>query len=226
MRRRRTATTVLGRLALLGILLVPLIVAIGTGVEHAGAVPPNLTYRVAATREGLVGGETSSGHIITPQDHFVALPACTTLSCDWLQPGVRHEQWGVRTECGTNCYVRVANPRTGACDVVPVLDVGPWFTLDDWWHPADRRNIPRRLARGETAEKHAYNGRDVGYGVRNGHGVSNKGYEVTFRTAIDLGDGTWTKIGYPMRAESGYDVLVTMLWQSRENRVTAARACR
>jgi hypothetical protein len=67
----------------------------------------------------------------------------------------------------------------------------------------------------------------VGYGIGpNGHGKSNRGYEVTFRTAIDLGDGTWTKIGYPMRAESGYDVLVTMLWQSREDRATAARACR
>lgn len=226
MRRRRMITTACGRLALLGMLLVPLIAAVGTGVERAGAVPPNSTYRVAATREGLVGQTTSSGHVITPQDHFVALPACTTLSCDWLQPGVRHQEFGVRTECGTNCYVRVTNPSTDACDVVPVLDLGPWFTNDDWWHSADRRNIPRRLARGETAEKHAFNGQNVGYGVRDGHGVSNKGYVVTFRTAIDLGDGTWTKIGYPMAAESGYNVLVTMLWQSRENHVTAARACR
>ena len=34
-----------------------------------------VTYRVYATREGLVGGTTANGHVIANRDHFVALPS-------------------------------------------------------------------------------------------------------------------------------------------------------
>src|SRR3954470_2035584 len=40
----------------------------------------SVTFRVFATREGLVGGRTSSGHVITPNDHFVALPSPKALN--------------------------------------------------------------------------------------------------------------------------------------------------
>ncbi|MHB8645654.1 MAG: hypothetical protein ACYDAR_07685, partial [Thermomicrobiales bacterium] len=40
----------------------------------------SVTFRVYATREGLVGGTTSSGHVITPSDHFVALPSFKALN--------------------------------------------------------------------------------------------------------------------------------------------------
>ena len=40
----------------------------------------SVTFHVYATREGLVGGTTSSGHVITPSDHFVALPSVKALN--------------------------------------------------------------------------------------------------------------------------------------------------
>ena len=40
----------------------------------------SVTFHVYATREGLVGGTTSSGHTITPSDHFVALPSVKALN--------------------------------------------------------------------------------------------------------------------------------------------------
>src|SRR5215472_16107434 len=62
----------------------------------------SVTFRVHATREGMVGGTTSSGHVIATNDHFVALP-CT---------------------CALNKYVRLSF--NGKSQVVPVYDVGPW----------------------------------------------------------------------------------------------------
>lgn len=38
------------------------------------------TFRVFATREGLVGGTTANGHIIRSRDHFVALPSRRSLA--------------------------------------------------------------------------------------------------------------------------------------------------
>ena len=75
-------------------------------VTAAGAVLPGGTvlgpgtYRITGTREGLVGGTTSSGHVIVPDDHFVSLPACTATSCAWLTPGVTHPLWGRRIRRG------------------------------------------------------------------------------------------------------------------------------
>ena len=62
----------------------------------------NLWFQVIATREGLVGGTTSCGHVITQNDHFVALPA--TGLCNV----------GVRLRNGANLASTT------------VLDVGPW----------------------------------------------------------------------------------------------------
>src|SRR5947208_4535106 len=39
-----------------------------------------LSYEIFATREGLVGGHTASGHVIVANDHFVALPSRRGLS--------------------------------------------------------------------------------------------------------------------------------------------------
>lgn len=65
--------------------------------------------RVTATREGLVGRRTATGHRITPQSLFVALPSTTAL---------RH-------------MVIVRYPTTGRVVRVPVWDVGPWNEHDD-----------------------------------------------------------------------------------------------
>ena len=205
----------------------------GGSASSGGQIVGTGSYRITATREGLVGGTTASGHVIVADDHFVSLPACTATSCPWLTPGVRHETWGLRVECGSRCYVRVKNVATGACSVAPIYDVGPWFTNDDWWNPASTRtlnNLPTTkttLARAYTGADAARDGRDVGYGrAPSGIGVSNKGYEVGNRASLDIADGTWVDLGLAMGAGIAPNgIIATMLWQSGEDPLTAAKGC-
>ena len=188
-------------------------------------------YTVVATREGLVGTSTSSGHIIVPNDHFVSLPACTATSCSWFEAGKVDERWGIRTECGDHCYVMAINEDTGACEVAPVLDVGPWFTVDDWWKPGPERYLnqlpsnPNYLAQGVTGAGAARNGLDVGYGIGpNGIGSSNRYATVGNAAVIDLADGTWTAIGLDFN--QGIDVIdVELLWQTGQSPEAAAAEC-
>lgn len=197
----------------------------GGTVGQSTQVGPG-TYHVTATRQGSVGGPTSSGHTIQPNDHFVALPTCTQSSCPWANPNTRHV-----TLCGDNCFVRVVNPSTSACAVAPVLDVGPWFTVDNWWDPAEARVLnslsttKNILVQGYPGTEAALDGLDVGYGVGpSGRGISNVGYEVGNRAAIDLADGTWQDIGFAY--ELGItQIVVTLLWQSGEDPNAAAAAC-
>jgi hypothetical protein len=201
-----------------------------TTVTAAGSVLGVGTYRVGATKEGLVGGETANGHVIVPHDHFVSLPACTELSCAWLRPGRTDPTYGYVIPCGFNCFVRVANPRTGACEVAPVYDLGPWFTKDDWWRGADDRqlnNLPSAvnfLPRGYVGADAALDGLNVGYGRGpSGIGLDNFGREVGLRAAVDLGDGTWEAIGL---SSSGVDrAVVALLWETGEDHSAAAAAC-
>lgn len=189
------------------------------------------TYKVVATREGLVGYTTSNGHVIVPDDHFVSLPACTTTSCPWMDPGERDPSWGVSTQCGDNCYVMAINETTGACEVAPVWDVGPWFTVDDWWNPGPDRYLnqlpsnPNYLAQGVTGAGAARNGLDVGYGIGpNGIGSSNRYTTVGNASVIDLADGTWTAIG--LEFNKGIDVIdVELLWQTGQSPASAAAEC-
>lgn len=147
------------------------------GAIVGGAVLGIGTYQVTATREGLVGGTTSSGHVIVPNDHFVSLPACAGRNCHWLTPGTTHATYGHITDCGgSTCYVRVTNPATGICRVEPVYDLGPWFTNDNWWAPSEQRslnNLPGTvniLPQGYPGTDAARDGLDVGYGMSNGIG--------------------------------------------------------
>jgi hypothetical protein len=204
---------------------------LANGVVAGGSVLGLGTYQITGTQEGLVGGTTSSGHKITPHDHFVSLPACTKTSCPSLTPGVVHPVHGLVVDCKDKCFVRVTNPATGMCRVEPILDVGPWFTNDNWWDPAERRslnNLPSTiniLPQGYTAADAAKDGYDVGYGLSNrGWGVSNKQYEVGNRASIDIADGTWIDIGLADGA-GPRTVVVTMLWQTGEDVATATAAC-
>ena len=185
------------------------------------------TYVVTATREGLVGGTTASGHVILENDYFVSLPNCTTTSCPWGQ-----FDEGQKTNCGTNCYVMVTNPATGQCRVEPIYDVGPWFTVDDWWNTTSGRylnsldNNSNILAQGYTGADAARDGLDVGYGTGTGGiGSSNKYSVVGNRSAIDLADGTWTSIGLPFAQGLANNIEVQLLWQTGANASTAAQSC-
>jgi hypothetical protein len=96
-----------------------------------------VTVRLWATREGLVGKTTSSGHVITPNDHFVALPSKKALN---RQVIVNYHGKNITT---------------------PVLDVGPWNRDEAWWEPSNNRgqfsDLPRFVPEVWAAYEQNYN---------------------------------------------------------------------
>ncbi len=144
------------------------------------------TFRIRATRQGMIGGRTANGFIIPPRAHFVSLPSWSSLS--------PRGSWDYR--------VRISY--RGRSVVAPVWDVGPWNTRDDYW--ATQRNGFPELPRGWPQDHAAY------FDKHNG-GYAEKGY-VRFPTAIDVGDGIWwNELGiHGDQAE----VEVTYLWLGRD----------
>ncbi|WP_158845137.1 hypothetical protein [Saccharothrix deserti] len=126
-----------------------------------------LSYRIFATREGLVGGTTANGHVITSRDHFVALPSRRGLSAKATGT------YSVRV-CASN----------GRCEWAPVWDVGPWNTKDDYWNPSSTREMWKNLPQGKPEAQAAY---EDGY---NG-GKDQFGRTVANPAGIDLADGTF-----------------------------------
>ena len=104
--------------------------------EQVAASPP--TVRLWATREGLVGRTTASGHLITDNDHFVALPSRKAL----------------------NKTVIVSY--RGKTVTAPVLDIGPWNRDDAWWEVGAARglfqDLPRFVPEVWAAFENGYNG--------------------------------------------------------------------
>ena len=189
------------------------------------------SFAVTAALTGTVGAATASDHPIVAGDRFASLPICVTTSCPWLDPGVNHPLWGVRVECGAACAVRVTDPTSGRCAVAPVLDVGPWFSDDDWWEPAPRRRINRlagavySLATGYAAAAAARDGYDVGFGrSANGVGISDRGYDVGDGAALGLAAGSWADLGLPPD-QTVAPITATLLWISGEDPATAAATC-
>ncbi len=125
------------------------------------------TFRVFATREGLVGGTTANGHVIRPRDHFVALPSRRSLA-----------------PRGDGDYTVKVCADNGRCEWAPVWDVGPWNTTDDHWNSPELRESWRDLATGlpqaQAAFIDGYNG-----------GRDQFGRQVGNPAGIDLGDGTF-----------------------------------
>ncbi|GAA1984210.1 hypothetical protein [Catenulispora subtropica] len=152
-------------------------------VVRAAAAP--LTYQVYATREGLVGGRTANGHIIQPDDHFVALPS----------------ERGLSPQGSGDYSVQVCGP--SACVTAPVWDVGPWNEHDDYWDPSSDRAEFNDLPQGEPEAQAAY---QDGY---NG-GLDDLGTRIQNPAGIDLADGTFADIGM---SDNGW-VTVSYLWTS------------
>ncbi|TXS52913.1 hypothetical protein [Streptomyces sp. t39] len=156
--------------------------AAGAGASAASAAAP-FSARVFATREGLVGGTTANGHVIVPDDHFVALPS----------------RRGLSPKGSAEYSVRVCGP--ARCETAPVWDVGPWNTHDDHWNPSSVRETFKDLPQGKPEAQAAY---ENGY---NG-GRDEFGRRVLNPAGIDLADGTFYNVGLD---DNGW-VTVTYLW--------------
>jgi hypothetical protein len=153
-----------------------------------------LTSHVYATREGLAGGTTANGHVITSRDHFVALPSRRGLASN-----------------GSGTYtVKVCT--TSRCAFEPVWDVGPWNTKDDYWNPSATRQMWTDLPQGKPEAQAAYQN---GY---NG-GRDEFGRTVGNPAGIDLADGTfWDALGLTNNAW----VDATYLWTGDGGRGTVS----
>lgn len=158
--------------------------------ETQPSAPPNApvadspvapTYRIFATRQGRVGRRTANGHIIQPRDRFVALPSWSVLS----------------SRGGREYQVRVTYRNRSV--VLPVWDVGPWNTRDDYWSPNRRySDLPVGLPMAQAARQQGYN-----------NGRDEFGRRVRQPNGIDIADGAfWDDLGM-----TGSDwVEVTFLW--------------
>ncbi|WP_194926574.1 hypothetical protein [Catenulispora pinisilvae] len=137
-------------------------------VAAPNATTNPLSYKVYATDEGLVGGTTANGHVIQPNDHFVALPSGSALSPQ-----------------GSGEYsVQVCGPVR--CETAPVWDVGPWNIHDNYWdNPrAEFTDLPQGEPEAQAAYDNGYNG-----------DKSDIGSTVVNPAGIDLADGTFSNIG-------------------------------
>jgi hypothetical protein len=141
------------------------------------------SFRVYATRIGLIGGRTANGHIIAPEDRFVALPSRRVLASNG----------------GSEYQVRVEY--RGSNIIVPVWDLGPWNVRDNWWDPPARRDMWNDLPTGQPQATAAYHDNYNG-------GRDSFGRKVLNPAGIDLSDGAYAALGLP---HSDY-VTVTMLW--------------
>ena len=155
-----------------------------------------LTYRIYATREGLVGGTTANGHVIRSNDRFVALPSRRALA----------------SKGGSEYQVRVCYSKTAKCTTTSVWDVGPWNTKDDYWNPSSVREMWKNLPQGKPESQAAY---QDGY---NG-GLDQFGRRPSNPAGIDIADGSfWTDLG--MSNNDWVDV--TYLWTSGGGTPTGA----
>ncbi|MFF5638220.1 hypothetical protein [Streptomyces sp. NPDC012825] len=155
----------------------------GANDAAVSAAATQFSARVFATREGLVGGTTANGHVIVPNDHFVALPS----------------RRGLSPKGSAQYSVRVCGP--ARCETAPVWDVGPWNTHDDYWNPSSVRETFKDLPQGKPEAQAAY---------ENGYhgGLDEFGRRVLNPAGIDLADGTFYNVGLN---NNGW-VTVTYLW--------------
>jgi hypothetical protein len=127
-----------------GLLLLVVLLGFQVSLVSAETTVSAPTVRLWATREGLVGRTTASGHLIEPNDHFVALPS--------------------RRAVGQVVVVSYKGKKVTA----PVLDVGPWNRNDAWWEAGATRgqfpDLPRFVPEVWAAWDSGYNGGHDGTG--------------------------------------------------------------
>jgi hypothetical protein len=127
-RRRRRATPLRRRVVLVA--LGAAVIALGAWTVH-NARQPGTWQHVLATREGEIGGITSSRTVIRADSMFVALPHPRALG---RMVEVRYRDRAV---------------------VVPVLDVGPWNIDDAYWEHDARPASERGRGAYRTPVNHA-----------------------------------------------------------------------
>ncbi|HEX5166885.1 MAG TPA: SH3 domain-containing protein [Thermomicrobiales bacterium] len=140
------------------------------------------TWRVYGYQEGLVGHTTANGHVIQPEDFFVALPCFCVLSSNG----------------GNEFQVRL--DYKGKSITVPVWDVGPWNVSDNYWDPPEQREwqgLEQGMPMATAAYYQNYNNGNDGWGRK-----------VTSPGGIDIGDGAFHALG--MTGSDWVDV--TFLW--------------
>ncbi len=155
-------------------------------VQPAVPFPGAVTFRLFATREGLVGGTTANGHVIKERDHFVALPSRLALA--------KKDGYDKRVLIAYN----------GKQAVAPVWDVGPWNTRDNYWDVPEARQTGKGLPRGWPAAQSQFFDNYT-------NGISDKGYDVANPAGIDIGDGTFLD---DLKMTGSDWVDVTFLWLS------------
>jgi len=144
---------------------------------------------VFATREGLVGGTTANGHVVTERDLFVALPSRRALA----------------PRNSSDYAVKVCAP-TGRCAFAPVWDVGPWNTRDDYWNASTKRqewrDLPRGLPQAQAAKQDGHNGGKDQFGrtVLNPAGIDLA--DGLFWDALGLKDNAWVTVEYLWTGDS------------------------
>lgn len=163
---------------------------------------PVVSHRVFATREGLVGGTTANGHVITKKDLFVALPSRRALS----------------PRDGSDYSVKVCAP-SGRCAYAPVWDVGPWNTRDDYWSPPKERqewrDLPQGVPQAQAAKQDGHNGGKDQFGrtVLNPAGIDLA--DALFFDVLLLKNNEWLTVDYlwtgrtelaTVKAEGGVEV--------------------
>ena len=178
-------------LAVVSLMLLYTLAPIQPAPARAQEQPAAPTFTVFATREGLVGHRTANGHRIVPRDRFVALPSWTALSSNG----------------GSEFQVRVSY--RGRSVVLPVWDVGPWNTRDEYWAPSRRyADLPLGKPMAQAAYENGYNG-----------GRDEFGRRIAAPNGIDIADGAfWDDLGM---GQSDW-VQVTFLWAGADTGPAAA----
>lgn len=156
--------------------------SVGAQDSETPEASSGVTFRVFAHQEGLVGQTTANGHVIQPEDFFVALPCSCALSSNG----------------GNEFQVRLEY--NGTSLVVPVWDVGPWNVDDNYWDPPSERtwsDLPQGMPQAQAAYENGYNG-----------GLDGWDRQVQSPAGLDIGDGAFHALGM---TGSDW-VNVTFLW--------------